>query len=439
MSDTEQQPEPSSIAKPIGQTLQHRQRAAIAGRSVLLAGAAVALVALLVAALIRLDQWGEAPSASRRAALAAAETPPRGAASVPSVGSTAALFTWEDEHGVRHRASVDKTRLDDYATARWNQLAQDERRIVAVAAQELRGGVRPVFAAMEGRVPQYGGWVFNWWTSWILLGRAFLWAGETLPEGSLLTLPDRVQTRLVAAIRAQFNALVIAPATTALELKPAIDRSLAASRDELQRICRGYEATLGEFVRREARTVERGDSAGGWLPDPAWDRGRAGVRIVCEPPDMLDDAVVRADLQALLPAMSNGGPVDDVILRLARPFATKLISFVVLPVIVTALVAGFVLPLFGLLPGIISGVVVGILTGAAGVAIIGFSASASVDWILNRTDEALSRARFEADVRKGVAAAELDFEGKIVEAQQRAIDQQLQIVIATVIGRPLAK
>jgi len=48
--------------------------------------------------------------------------------------------------------------------------------------------------------------------------------------------------------------------------------------------------------------------------------------------------------------MSTGGPVDDVILRLARPFATKLISFVVLPVIVTALVAGFVLPLFGLLP-----------------------------------------------------------------------------------------
>jgi hypothetical protein len=425
LSDIEQQPEPSSIAKPMWRML--------------FASAALAVVALVVVALVWLDQWGQAPSAARRAALVAAQTAPSDAASPPSIGPAAAFFMWEDEHGIRHRAAVDKRRLDDYATTRWNQLAQDERRILAVAAQELRDGVRPVFAEMEGRVPQYGGWVFNWWTSWILLGRAFAWAVETLPEGPLLQLPDRVQSRLVAAIRGQFSTLVIAPETTVPKLTPVIDRSLAASRDELQRICRGYETALGDFVRREARTIERRDPAGSWAADAGWDRAKAEMHVACEPPESLDDAVVRTDLQALLPAMSTGGPVDDVILRLARPFATKLISFVVLPVIVTALVAGFALPLFGLLPGILSGVVIGILTGAAGVAVIGFSASASVDWVLNRTDEALSRARFEADVRKGVIAAELDFESKIVEAQQRSIDRQLQEIIATMVGRPLGQ
>lgn len=439
MSDIEQQPEPPSVAKPMGQILQYCRRVAARWRRVLFASFALAIVALMVLALIRLDQWGEPPSGTRRVASVAAQSSVGDAASQPSVGPAVAVFMWDDEHGIRHRAIVDKHRLDDYTAARWNQLAQDERRILAAAAQELRDGVRPAFAEMEDRVPQYGSWVFNWWTSWILLARAFVWAVETVPEGPILQLPDRVQTRLVAAIRSQFNTLVIAPDMTIPKLKPAIERSLGAARDELQRICRGYEAALGDFVRREARTVERSDQAGGWTADTAWDRGKAQMHVSCEPPESLDEAVVRTDLQALLPAMSTGGPVDDVILRLARPFATKLISFVVLPVIVTALVAGFVLPLFGLLPGIISSVVVGILTGAFGVAVIGFSASASVDWILNRTDEALSRARFEADVRKGVTAAELDFENKIVEAQQHSIDQQLQEIIATMVGRPLAR
>jgi hypothetical protein len=38
-----------------------------------------------------------------------------------------------------------------------------------------------------------------------------------------------------------------------------------------------------------------------------------------------------------------------------------------------------------------------------------------------------------------VTAAELDFENKIIEAQQRSIDRQLQEIIATMVGRPLAR
>jgi hypothetical protein len=202
--------------------------------------------------------------------------------------------------------------------------------------------------------------------------------------------------------------------------------------------CRNYQNGLGEFVRREARRVERLDGTKGWAPDPAWDPDKAAFQPVCPAPDPAETTAMQPQLEASLMAMSSGGPVDDVILRMARPFATKLISFVVLPIIVTALLGGLVLPLFGLLPNIISGVVTGVITGAAGALIIGFSASASVDWLLNRTDEVLSRPQFEADVGNAVVAAEADFESKVLDIERESIERQLRDVTATVIGRRAA-
>ncbi|HEV2336558.1 MAG TPA: hypothetical protein VGS13_13735, partial [Stellaceae bacterium] len=127
--------------------------------------------------------------------------------------------------------------------------------------------------------------------------------------------------------------------------------------------------------------------------------------------------------------------VNDVILRMARPFATKLISFVVLPVIVAAILGGILLPLFSQLPGLLANVVTGVLTGAFGALIIGIAASASVDWVLNRTDATLNRAGFEAGVRKAIAAAETDFETRVLNAQQRPIDAQMQALATEMAGK----
>ena len=113
----------------------------------------------------------------------------------------------------------------------------------------------------------------------------------------------------------------------------------------------------------------------------------------------------------------------------------KLISFVVLPVIVAAILGGILLPLFGRLPGVLANVITGILTGAVGALIIGFAASASVDWLLNRTDAALNRAGFEASVRKAIIAVESDFETRVLDAQQRSIDRQLEALMAAMAGK----
>jgi hypothetical protein len=404
-------------------------------RRTLLAGIGIAALGLLVTALMWPRQWPAAPSGLQTVA-AAASAPSNGGAAAPPAGPPVSLFMWDDDSGVRHRATVESSHYDSYAAARRSLVGQEQAHALAVATDELHRGTAPVFFELETRIPQYADWVFDWWTSWILLGRGFAWTWDSLADGPILGLPDRVQARLVDAVQQNFNDLVLDPATSEPKLKEAVDRSIASARDELARRCRDGEAALHDFVRREARNVERYDAAQGWLPDPAWNREKAGFRPVCAAAAKLDDEAIRQDMRGSFEAMSVGGPIDDVIVRLARPFATKLISFVVLPIIVTALLGGFILPLFGLLPNIISGVVTGILTGALGAAIIGFSASASVDWLLNRTDEALSRPGFEAEVRQAVGAAEADFEGKVTEAQRAVIDSQLRAVTARLIGRP---
>jgi hypothetical protein len=403
----------------------------------LLGGAAIAALGLLVTGIIWFAQPLRPPSALPAAANAAPPVQKSGSA-VSLDGTAATVFTWDDDQGGRRRAAVDSRHYNEYAASQRGTIAQDQQRVLDTAAQALHASTRPIFADVEARVPYYANWVFDWWTSWILLGRAFGWTWHALTDGPVLAFPDRVQARLVAAIQQQFNALVLDPTTTEPKLKSAIDRARAAAYDALLPRCRAYRDGLSDFIRREARRVERFDPVRGWVPDAAWDPGKAAFRPVCPAVDAGGETGIRPELEASLMAMSSGGPVDEVILRMARPFATKLISFVVLPIIVTALIGGIVLPLFGLLPNIISGVVTGIITGAAGALIIGFSASASVDWLLNRTDEALSRPQFESDVRSAVVSAEVDFESKVLAVRRQSLERHLQVVTATVVGRPPA-
>ena len=166
---------------------------------------------------------------SARRALPAAQPVQTTDAAIASDGAADTVFTWEDDHGGHHRAAVNSRRYEDYASNRRSLIAQDQQRALDAAAQVLRTSIAPVFREVEARVPYYGNWVFDWWTSWILLGRAFGWTWHALTDGPILTLPDRVQASLVDAVQQQFNALVLKPGITEAKLKPAIDRSRAAA------------------------------------------------------------------------------------------------------------------------------------------------------------------------------------------------------------------
>ena len=255
-------------------------------------------------------------------------------------------------------------------------------------------------------------------------------------HGYILSAPDRVEARLVEAIRRQFVARVLDPKATEPRVGAVLEGGFAAMRDGLARDCATYQAAFDGFVRREARRVERQAPAQGWVPEPLWRAGSASFGPICRPPTTSDSAGLRAKFIELIEANTANSPITDVIVRMARPFATKLISFVALPVIVAAILGGVILPLFRLLPGVLSGIVIGVLTGAVGGLVIGFAASASVDWLLNRTDAALNRPGFEIDVSRAVVAGQSDFLARVIEARRRAIDDEMQQIANRLAGQP---
>jgi hypothetical protein len=410
-----------------------------AGRAWLLPFCAGLMAGVILVPLIGLIWLSRGPASSTllpAMATAAEPLPQAGAAGEPA-GTSNVVFAWRDDQGVLRRTGIERAHYDEFVSAQQRQLEADARAMSSSRARRLRADLTPIFEEIDERVPAYADWAFDWWTSWILLAQTFRWTWEGMMTGSPFDMPDRVQARLVREIELQFAARVIEPATLESKMEAALSASETISRDESSARCGKYQRALAEFVRREAGRVERQDPAQGWVPDPSWDARAAGFAPLCDTAGIADQPPVsaRPEFSQLLELTGADSPINDVIVRLARPFATKLISFIVLPVIAAALLGGFLLPLFGLLPNVLANIVTGILTGAAGALIIGFATSTSVDWLLSRTDAALNRAGFEVSVHKAVIAAEDAFETRMLEARQRATEQQLQTMTNALAGK----
>ncbi len=396
------------------------------------------VVGLLVASLPYLP-WEPPPSANRRAAApTSAPPPPIAAPAAPAAAAAGASHTivaWRDGEGALRRAGTDSARYEEFVAAARHQIDEDQRSLLVARSNRLRAGLAPLFEQIDERVSGYADWVFDWWTSWILLARTFGWTWDGLTTGPVLTLPDRVQAQLVAAVQEQFIGRVLEPGELEPKIDAALRGALVAMREDLLGNCAKYQQSFTGFIRSQARKVERHDPAQGWIPDPSWERSAATFRPLCDGIGAIDERAMRAQFPVLLELKTADSPVNDVILRLARPFATKLISFVVLPVIVAAILGGILLPLFGQLPGVLANVITGVLTGAVGALIIGLAASASIDWVLNRTDATLNRAGFEASVRKAIIATERSFETRVLDAQEGPLKRQIEALATAMAGK----
>ncbi len=335
------------------------------------------------------------------------------------------MVAWTGADGLPYRATADGARYREFVALERRQAEEDLRRVGERASSRVHAALVPIFEEIEARVPEFGAWAFDWWTSWILLGHAIRWVWDEFPRGPIFRMPDRVQARLVAEIERQFDALVLQPDVDEPKLAQAIERTLTAARADIAEVCARHLAAVRTFLKEQARQAERGDGSGGWAPVGATE-GAATFTLPCGGDIRREEAMVRAELQKLGERRHVDDPVGEVILRMSRPFATKLISYVVLPVIVTGLIGGIALPLLGILPNVLSGVIAGILTGAFGAAIIGFSASASVDWLINRADERRNRGGFEVQVRRAVIASREALESGIVEIQHQFTQNQLR-------------
>ena len=393
---------------------------------------AILFVVLLVGVLREEPRGAKAPGALS----AGPSSQPKPGAAGTGGAAAYAIYSWRDEKGVLYRAAIARPRYEAFLAGERTRLEADARAISAAQEKSLRAGLAPIFDQIDERVPVYANWVFDWWTSWILLARTFGWTWEELKAGYILSAPDRVQARLVEAIRRQFVASVLDPRSIEPRVGAVLDGTFAAMRDGFARDCRAHQASFDGFIRREASRVERQQPAQGWVPEPLWRAQSATFGPICGPPANSDAAGLRRQFIELIEANTATSPINDVIVRMARPFATKLISFLALPIVVAAILGGFILPLFRLLPSILSNIVVGVLTGAVGGLVIGFAASASVDWLLNRTDAALNRPGFEIDVRRAVVAGQSDFQARVIDARRRAIEEAVQKTANRLAGQP---
>ena len=365
-----------------------------------------------------------------RPAIASLADPVTGA--LAEISADSYVFHWRDRDGVLFRAAVDADPFRQYAAEQNQRIDEARVRQRQDTVGRLRVDLRPVLDGVQARVADYGDWMYNWWTAWILLGQAIGWTWEGLLEGQIRTLPDAVQTRLTAEIRERYNAVVLRSEVVEPQIQALIDRAVAGVQREVVRACGRNDDALRTFIEHQARQIERKDAGKAWTTVEKADIAFADVASTCRFFNPDDQSSLVALLLVDRPMSHVDAGVNDVIVRLSRPFATKLISFMVLPVATTAVAGGVAIPFIGVPAGALAGVLAG---GVVGAMVIGFSASAAVDWLLTRADEHFSRDDFEANLRNAVTAATVKFEAKMSTTVEQYVDRQYQQVLSTMLGR----
>src|SRR4029077_19681569 len=134
--------------------------------------------------------------------------------------------------GALRRAAIDTARYDEFVLTTRRQFEADQQSLAAARTSRLRTGLAPLFDEIDERVAGYADWAFNWWTSWILLARTFGWTWDGVTSGSPLTLPDRVQARLVAAVQQEFTERVLEPRALEPKIDAALHGTLIAMQDD---------------------------------------------------------------------------------------------------------------------------------------------------------------------------------------------------------------
>lgn len=252
-------------------------------------------------------------------------------------------------------------------------------------------------------------------------------------NGQILNLPDTVQTQLNIEIREQYNSIVLRPEVLEPQMQAILDRSIALVQREILQICSQQDDNLRQFIRNETQQIERFDKAAGWvsIPPGSGDGELTRVASICSSASLVDSNQLVSELLVDQPMGHLDAGVNDVILRLSRPFATKLVSFLVLPLVATAVAGGITLPFIGVAGGLFAGVLAG---GATSALIIGFSSSAAVDWLLTRADEAVSRDDFEANLRHAVNTSATRFEDRVAAKLTGFVNAQYNQVTLTLLG-----
>ncbi|MBI3453279.1 MAG: hypothetical protein HY057_10750 [Rhodospirillales bacterium] len=329
------------------------------------------------------------------------------------------LVTWRGQDGALYRAAVDAKRHDAFLAAQFQMLEAGRRDLVPAAERRLRAELSPVFAAMEDRVPDYADWVFNWWTSYILLVRGLKSVWDSVAQKQPIAVEDVVEKILVTEIKEKYRAVLLQPETTVPDLAAAANRAFAATRADLQRLCAGFDRAFGEFIGANSAAAETATANGAWRPVNGSPRTAPMLPAsVCA-----DSGEIRLAPAVYNDLMSIDGRIDDVIVRITRPFATVVVSAGLSASGVVTVIAGIGAPL-------------PVIAGPALFAVLVKYTFTFVDLTLSRLDENLNRPGFETAVHELIRDGRAEFEKRAIAAQMAALDRQRQDIRQTLLARP---
>ncbi|HYH20146.1 MAG TPA: hypothetical protein VD995_16160 [Azospirillum sp.] len=383
------------------------RRATLRHRGLRRALLATAAGAVLVLAGLSMDTGG----APEVVPVSQAATAP-----VPAEGTTPAkaMLTWTGVDGRPRRTEVDADRLEAFHNALATRLAEHRAMLADHAGQIARDEFSPVFIQLDARVPAYTEWVFNWWTSYILLTRGLVAGVDRLVRGDLPGIQPAVQETLTNYVRAEY-ALITQPDDMRPEITAAVKAAIRELDRDVGKICGQYGQEFRNFVLAHGGAIEAAAEPGRWAPV-----ARDGVELsawpsLCIPPAGLP--AVPAELYER--ALQLDGQINSVLIRLSRPIATTAVSLSVSASGIMAFLAGFGLP-------------VAVLGGPVLVFVVAKSVFYVADFLLSELDAAFNRRDFEAAVRQSLRRSEEDSEALLTRMLQQRLDDHFTAVQALV-------
>jgi hypothetical protein len=357
---------------------------------------------------------------------------------------------WRDEAGAIYRAKIDGGRFTEFLRRRKATLEAARTESRDQAAAEILAALKPVFADMTARVPDYADWYFGYLTKYELMAHALVPAFDYLGRrlGSAApadqSLIQAIGPHVVGYLEAQYAERVMRPGEAEIRLQAAFDKSYGSLRAHWERIVEEQREAMRGFIRdqTQAGSAERlsADQTAGSELD--WDGSRDAAASMHEE-GILERSFRRGLLSVRMeipkfarapvqPDVNEETPEQaDEITHVIVNLFDKLIGTVVSQMSDLAVgifagsaaggtTVGFGMAgMLGMAGGLgVAGPPAAIATGVANAvpigAAIGLAATVVAEMLTNRLEASLSRAEFEEGLRQTVEATENAIETGIV-------------------------
>jgi len=195
--------------------------------------------------------------------------------------TTPRWVVWYGNNDQIHRQQVDSGAYRELRQSLHQARAQDQERLVALAANYLSIDLQPVFAEIVGRREPFLISMFDFGSSSAILGAALSAAETAQRSPNQEEALDQVRAAAATKMVDRYRDQLIAPETTLRSLRDAAGRSLELLRQDLLQNCDRYDRAFRGLVSSFPTTIETLDPAAGWQMDVALRQETVTFRSLC--------------------------------------------------------------------------------------------------------------------------------------------------------------